>query len=95
MNDEQLAAIRARCEAATPGPWNAQLRKTDWMVMHKGNAFLLPGRICLVDDNVPRSELDAYFIAHARTDVLILLEELAKAHARIASLERFLSRLKA
>ncbi len=91
MTDEQLAAIRARCEASTPGPWKATKRGKDWWVMQEGGDTHMRGRVCLVDDNVPSSELDAHFIAHARRDVLDMLAEVEKAKAQVASYSRLLS----
>ena len=73
-----LPAIRARAEAATPGPWSLQ-------ESNQGGAILLRG---LENDNRlrrhPQSHLqvvpeaDAVFVAHAREDVPALLAEVER-----------------
>jgi hypothetical protein len=68
MDQQHLDAIRARCEAATPGPW--ELTKDGRYEDHD------ECRINLPNDTI---ELCSYengeFIAHARTDVPDLLAE--------------------
>lgn len=79
MTREQLDAIRARMEAATPGPWEA------------GTAVCCPDvgwvggprrTICPVYEGTKRTHMldanDAEFIAHAREDVPALLMEVER-----------------
>lgn len=72
MNRDE--AIRARCEAATPGPW--KLTKDGRYEDHD------ECRIDLPDDNI---ELCRYengeFIAHARNDIPDLLDEVERLRA--------------
>jgi len=79
MDQTRLDAIRARCEAATPGPWT--LKKDGRYEDHD------ECRIDLPDDNI---ELCRYengeFIAHARTDVPDLLAEIARLTADLAAM---------
>ena len=78
-----VAALQARAEAATPGPWE----ETVWVNEHEGgNAAVGPFHPCGADgDEGPggeswtASERDAAFIAAARTDVPVLLDALAEA----------------
>ena len=76
MTREQLNAIRARVEAATPGPWEA------------GTAFCCPDMgwidgpkrmVCPVYEGAKRTHTldanDAEFVASAREDVPVLLAE--------------------
>lgn len=71
-----LTAIRARAEAATPGPW------TTWVDGHNNHSG-----VCTDDGEVGISDdvegADAEFIAHARTDVPALLDALEAAQSRI------------
>ena len=77
MTEERLAAIKARAEAATPGPWR---------VGYDGDVLSAKGR-CVVssihddEDRMPR-EHDAAFIAAAREDVTALLTEVERLRAR-------------
>jgi len=85
------AAIKARAEAATPGPWDTST--TSWepealMVdMPDGAddvyslAWHAGGGLCVM------SAADAEFIAHAREDIPALLAALEEAERRIAAVE--------
>jgi hypothetical protein len=66
-----LAAIKARCEAATPGPWEVNGSPHDRRIAEVGRHVITkPGR----DGRSARNETVADFIAHAREDVPALLE---------------------
>ena len=82
MTREQLNAIRARVEAATPGPWEA------------GTAFCCPDMgwidgpkrmVCPVHESAKRTHTldanDAEFVASAREDVPALLAEVERLTA--------------
>lgn len=82
----QLAAMKARAEAATGAPWSSK----NWMVA----AFVEPGGppievICYTATNnksrTEKRQADAEFIAHARTD---LPKVVACLEAVIGPLER-------
>ena len=77
MTRPNIKAIRARCDAATPGPW-----RLEGLEIH-GNAK--PGRCgLLIYDEGGHDKKDARFIAHARADIPALLayiEELEAAQA--------------
>lgn len=60
--DAKLAEIKARCEAATPGPWYAD----GWALWDDDH-----GEFVELHDTDP----DAQFIAHARSDIPALLAE--------------------
>ena len=82
MSDiERIAAIRRRCHEATPGEWEARSRTTDdsdypfttyyiWAYPYGRTAG--PVGICEGIMRSPNNE----FLAHAREDVLWLLEKL-------------------
>lgn len=67
MDNTRLAEIRARCEAATPGPWSPVIG-----YIEEGYSTLLP----TADDQNPMTSADQAFIGHARTDIPDLLSAL-------------------
>lgn len=67
MTDEQLAAIRARCEAATGGPWE---------VGHKCEIYTRHYQVGPIGDFWEPA--DARFTAHAREDIPALLAEVER-----------------
>lgn len=74
-----LDAIRARVEAATPGPWFAWSRGVGWLIGLDPDANqCIPGGF---RTDIAR-EADAEFIAHARTDVPALLAEVEQLRAQ-------------
>ena len=85
MTDEQLAAIRARCEAATPGKWTTG-RQADLMrpfqvfnVAFDRQLFEAAG------DHWEQWDDNCVFIASARRDVLDLLAEVESLRAALSS----------
>lgn len=80
MTKLDLDTIKARCEAATPGPWYASVGdfSTDFGIIHKdpdqGRRTLAYGLSC--DDQI--------FVAHARTDVPALVAEVERLRAALA-----------
>ncbi|MEM6274503.1 MAG: hypothetical protein AAF735_04605 [Myxococcota bacterium] len=78
LNDSELAAIEARCEAATAGPWVSYIEGRDHT---SGSNFIMTGS---EDSRGPDIELsgatnaDQDFIAHARQDIPRLLAEIAR-----------------
>lgn len=85
MTPEELAAIRARAEAATPGPWKVDEGPAladpllegegDWYRHIEGWTNTGWEWLCL-------SPEDAAFIAHAREDIPKLLDEVEALRAR-------------
>lgn len=86
MDAETLQAIRARCEAATPGPWIASEVEPRGLssVTAVGDNW---GVFTKIGERKPRQyatpEADAAFIAHARTDIPALLDEVARLRAAL------------
>jgi hypothetical protein len=70
MTDEQLAEIRARCEAATGGPWE---------VGHKCEIYTRHYQVGPIGDFWEPA--DARFTAHAREDIPALLAEVERLRA--------------
>lgn len=85
LSPERLAGIRARVEAASPGPWC-----TDESEIYQGTEYIAGaewiGDTCRTYGDGGRA--DAQFIAAARTDVPDLLAEVARLQRRVAELER-------
>lgn len=71
LTADQIAAIRARADAATPGPWPHSWDRPE-------NAWA-------------NLAADSAFIAHARTDILALLDALAESSAEVKRLRNALT----
>ena len=96
MTLEELNAIEARAKAATPGAWIVKHCKTVYLAdgtaeheirsLENGHrvAYLLY-RMSGKDIGEDPEDLDAEFIAHARTDVPKLVEEVKRLRAAISS----------
>ena len=83
MTDAELAAIEARCRAATPGPWMfAPLVNVD---SPSGEVVGIDWTTCDTADLLLR-DADGAFIAHARTDVPDLCAEVRRLTAENARL---------
>ena len=75
LTDEELAAIKAGCEAATPGPWKPYIEGRDHV---SGSSFIMTGERATRGEDIEltgATEADYDFIAHARQDIPRLLEE--------------------
>lgn len=91
-----IDAIFARADAATPGPWSAPI---DERFGNVEGIFSLADlgeyadhEIVCTDSGVyPPKHADAAFIAHARTDIPLLVTALRSAHAEIDRLRAVLA----
>lgn len=104
MTDGELTAIEARCNAATPGPWtfaHGGLPGDDGWSLRSDNAAA--DVVKLVAECWPcsihggqkhREELrfNGDFIAHARTDVPALIDEVKRLRAQNERLNMRLSK---
>jgi hypothetical protein len=86
MDQTRLDAIRARCEAATPGPWNA-IDKGNTVPSYAIRHFAVGEKCVNVASGISPKTGDADFIAHARTDVPDLLDEIERLTAALKLLE--------
>lgn len=90
MDDKRLAEIRARVDAATPGPWTViHDARTHWD--RKGNEY--PGGYHVLESQQlgdmecgAMFKADAVFVCHARQDIPDLLAALDAARADVARL---------
>jgi len=81
MTPEQLAAIRARADAATDGPWNATTDPShfDFDCVDSSEWSMYVERRC-----------DRDFIAHARADIPALLDEVRRLQGQVEALAEFI-----
>jgi hypothetical protein len=79
-----LAAIRARVAAATAGPWHGE--HDEFGCVSQGDyGWVCPGpSFPAYDVDSEQGKADAEFIAHARTDVPLLLAEVERLTAELA-----------
>lgn len=101
MTDEEIAAIEARANAATPGKWEALRVRVGWwwftsktILIH--NLGSRPSNdwpehwlaeLAVRWPN-PQAEADAEFIAHARSDIPALIAEIRRLQALLRPPER-------
>lgn len=75
MTSEELAAIKARAEAATPGPWELASASSGY----SNESDVISQDLGVVAHDVLNNT--AVFIAHARTDVPALVAEVERLRA--------------
>lgn len=81
VTEEELLEIRARCDAATSGPWVAHIEGRDHT---SGSDFIMRGSGESRHDDLELSgatTADFDFIAHARQDVPRLVSEVHRLRA--------------
>jgi hypothetical protein len=78
LTNDELAAIRARVEAATPGPWRTH-------IYPMGESTIYGVGTCGAGPE------DLAFIAAARTDVPDLLAEVERLRAELAAVRAYYS----
>ncbi len=71
MNNEQLDAIEARANNATPGPWGEVAESGQWYIMGEK----IDSWICNTDG---MAQYNIDFITHARTDIPALVAEVRR-----------------
>jgi hypothetical protein len=77
MNNDRIAAIRERCEKATPGPWKIDTYEND----HRVTIGTVEAKQRHVANWVYLN--DAVFIAHSRSDIPYLLTEIDRLTAEL------------
>jgi hypothetical protein len=78
MTPEEIAEIQARCDRASAGPWKAMIEGRDHT---SGNSFIMTGPENARGNDIELSgatQDDHDFVAHARQDVPLLLEEVRR-----------------
>jgi hypothetical protein len=92
MDQQRLDAIRARCEAATPGEWRAYEERFDpcgvELQIYDTNGWAKDlGPIAVLDLHCGQTD-NAAFIAHARTDVPDMLDEVDRLTVELADVRK-------
>jgi hypothetical protein len=77
LNNEQIEKIKLRCERATPGPWISSWEGRDHT---SADSVILRGGQRQYDDLYisPCTLADQDFIAHAREDLPMLVDEILR-----------------
>lgn len=97
MNEQELAAIEARANAATPGPWNWDVYQNDnfdgknplelWAPHALSMSATQDASISIgVTTQQEVDDADVEFIAHARQDVPALIAEVRRLRMEVAIL---------
>jgi len=88
MKQAELDIIKARCEAATPGPWVWHIGGDhDWLGPEDGLAILDDGSAAGEYQQVIAGDSpDGEFIAHAREDVPVLVAEIERLWASLEAI---------
>lgn len=83
MTKEELAEIKRRCEAATPGTWTSYIEGRDHSA---GTSFIMTGSGESRGEDIELSGAtgaDQDFIAHTRQDIPRLLAEIERLGKRV------------
>jgi hypothetical protein len=80
LGDEELAAIEARCRAATPGPWRSFIEGRDHT---SGDSFIQTTGDDIYLTGATAADQD--FIANARQDIMRLVDEIRRLRAAKAA----------
>jgi len=94
MTDGKLNEIRARCEAATPGPWRnigEPLSGYPRIFSDAEHGGFRQPFICGIRAADEQANNDAEFMAHAREDIPALLDALEAAEARAERICRLIT----
>lgn len=86
-----LDAIRARCEAATPGPWHGAMPTCDHDHDANDPACAIEDPNSAIVANCVEADADVDFIMYARTDVPALLAYVEELMASIGTLDHMLA----
>ena len=75
LSDKYLNEVRTRCDAATNGPWISLIEGRDHL---SGESVIVRGLNRVEDDLylIGATVQDQDFIAHARQDIPLLLDEI-------------------
>ncbi len=78
LTDKEIAEIRERCDAASPGPWASYIEGRDHT---SGSDFIMTGKGESRGEDIEltgATKTDQDFIAHARQDVPTLIAEIER-----------------
>lgn len=89
LSDTDLAEIKQRADKATPGPWEWTGRVLVGGLKRIDGLWNRRGELVVGQDKINAERLDIYdaeFIAHARTDVPLLIADLEARTAEVEAL---------
>lgn len=96
LSEQEQAEIRARCKAATPGPWMVRHNPDypRWNITtvaedEEGRPIHIANRTHGVSND---HKSDAEFLAHARTDIARLLDDVEALYVSLGRLAQALDR---
>ena len=93
MTTEQLDVIRERCEMATPGPWIVTGKEHYMKIETRAETdpFRKHGRLIVREFGIASpctiGQSNADFVAHSRTDIPALLNEIDRLRKLISAPE--------
>lgn len=79
ISNEELKSIRERCDLATSGPWKSYVEGREEM---SGSDFIMTGGEDIYLTGATIADQD--FIAHARQDIPLLLDEIDRLRCLVA-----------
>lgn len=87
LSEDDLGEMEARCLAATPGPWVSYVEGRDHA---SGSSFIRTGAVGGGRGEdielTGATDHDQDFIAHARQDLPLLIEEVRRLRSRLGSI---------
>ena len=83
MTQQELDALRALADAATPGPWEEVVTEGEWWLT---GPDIFQDAVMRIDD-AELSQADAAFIAAARVAVPALIAEVERLQAALLQME--------
>ena len=88
LSDDELARLRALCDAATPGPWETEGPRRDgtYAVLEYVPSHAVYGGYVVDPYETGCSEADAALIAASRTALPALLDAHARLRAALATI---------
>ncbi len=91
MSDLDLDAIRARADAATPGPWDCERPNQAYRIYELSSQSPQGLNETLAEISGYNASDDSEFIAHAREDVPALVAEVDRLRGIVSDILRVLS----
>ncbi len=91
MSDLDLDAIRARADAATPGPWDCERPNQAYRIYELSSQSPQGLNETLAEISGFNASADAEFITHARTDIPALLAEVDQLRKIVSDVLHVLS----
>jgi len=82
----RLAEIKARAEAATPGPWEFDYKSYYEIAVYDGDENRIG--VCSLGNMLPEDQANGWFIQRARKDIPALVAEVERLRAALEKIEK-------